>query len=184
MTSAAFAIPGDITLATGGYAYDRRVLALLPTFGVDVHHLALPGGFPDPSVRDLDDTRRLLQVVPKHTIILADGLAYGAMPAEVISSLHSPVIALVHHPLCLEAGLGKARQDELYALEKAALALARHIIVTSATTAATLTADFAVPSERITIAEPGTDPAERARGTGQPLMLLAVGSIVPRKAYD
>ncbi len=56
MTSAAFAIPGDITLATGGYAYDRRVLALLPTFGVDVHHLALPGGFPDPSVRDLDDT--------------------------------------------------------------------------------------------------------------------------------
>ena len=184
MTSAAFAIPGDITLATGGYAYDRRVLALLPTFGVDVHHLALPGGFPDPSARDLDDTRRLLQVVPKHTIILADGLAYGAMPAEVISSLHSPVIALVHHPLCLEAGLGKARQDELYALEKAALALARHIIVTSATTATALTADFAVPSERITIAEPGTDPAERARGTGQPLMLLAVGSIVPRKAYD
>jgi glycosyltransferase involved in cell wall biosynthesis len=184
MTSAAFAIPGDITLATGGYAYDRRVMALLPQFGVAVRHLALPGSFPAPSAADLAETRRLLARVPAETVILADGLAYGAMPAEVISSLLSPVIALVHHPLCLEAGLTKARKDELYALEKAALALARHVIVTSPTTAATLAADFAVPGKRITIAEPGTDPAERARGTGQPLMLLTVGSIVPRKAFD
>ena len=40
------------------------------------------------------------------------------------------------------------------------------------------------PAEKITVAEPGTDPAERARGTGKPLQLLAVGSVVPRKAYD
>ncbi len=184
MTPAAFAIPGDITLATGGYAYDRRVLALLPTFGVDVHHLALPGSYPAPSAADLTETRRLLSQVPAETVIIADGLAYGAMPAELISSLSSPIVALVHHPLCLEAGLAKPRQDELYALEKAALAFARHVIVTSPTTAATLTADFAVPGERIIIAEPGTDPAERARGSGQPVMMLAVGSIVPRKAFD
>jgi glycosyltransferase involved in cell wall biosynthesis len=184
MTSAAFAVPGDITLATGGYAYGRRVLALLPRFDVDVNYVALPGSFPAPTPADLTETRRLLAGVPAETAILADGLAYGAMPAELISSLHSPIVALVHHPLCLEAGLSKARRDELYALEKAALVLARHIIVTSPTTAATLTADFAVPGERITIAEPGTDPAERARGTGRPLMLLAVGSIVPRKAFD
>jgi glycosyltransferase involved in cell wall biosynthesis len=34
------------------------------------------------------------------------------------------------------------------------------------------------------VAEPGTDPAERARGSGNPLQLLSVGSVVPRKAYD
>jgi glycosyltransferase involved in cell wall biosynthesis len=184
MTSAAFAIPGDITLATGGYAYGRRVLALLPQFGVDVNYVALPGSFPAPTPADLTETRRLLADVPAETAILADGLAYGAVPAELISSLHSPIVALVHHPLCLEAGLSKARRDELFALEKAALAKARHIVVTSPSTAATLATDFAVPSGKITVAEPGTDPAERARGTGRPLMLLAVGSIVPRKAFD
>src|ERR1700741_5309851 len=111
MTEVAFAIPGDITLATGGYVYDRRVLALLPEWGISAQHLALPGGFPDPSARDLDETRKLLQGVPEQTIILADGLAYGALPADLIASITSPIVALVHHPLCLEAGLAKSRQD-------------------------------------------------------------------------
>jgi len=184
MTTVAFAIPGDITLSTGGYAYDRRIMPLLPALGIAVRHVVLPGSFPDPSASDLEETRHLLQHLPNDHIILADGLAYGAMPAELIASVKNPIVALVHHPLCLEAGLSKPRQDQLYALEKAALALARRIVVSSPTTAATLAADFAVPPDKITVAEPGTDPAERARGTGKPLLLLSVGSIVPRKAYD
>ena len=83
MTSVAFAIPGDITQATGGYAYDRRVMALLPQFGVAVRHLALPGSFPAPSAADLAEAQRLLAGVLAETVILADGLAYGAMPAEL-----------------------------------------------------------------------------------------------------
>ncbi len=186
MTSVAFAIPGDITLATGGYAYDRRVMALLPTFGVERCAISLSQAAFRHRQRPISPRRGgLLAGVPAETIILADGLAYGAMPAELISSLHSPVVALVHHPLCLEAGLGKARQDELYALEKAALALARHVIVTSPSTAATLTADFAVPRRthhrcrawhRSRPSAPAA-PASRC-------MLLAVGSVVPRKAFD
>jgi glycosyltransferase involved in cell wall biosynthesis len=90
----------------------------------------------------------------------------------------------VHHPLCLEAGLAKARQDALRTLEKAALALARRVVVTSHLTARTLVADFAVPADKITVAEPGTDPAPRAGGSAAgPLQLLSVGAIVPRKAY-
>jgi glycosyltransferase involved in cell wall biosynthesis len=159
-------------------------MALLPELGISVHHVGLPGSFPQPGASDLQETQRQLQSVPKQTIILVDGLAYGAMPAELIASLHSPLIALVHHPLYLEAGLSKSRQDELYALEKAALALARHVVVTSPTTAATLTSDFAVAAGKITIAEPGSDPAQRAAGTGKPLQLLAVGAVIPRKGYD
>lgn len=185
MTPAAFVIPGDIDLPTGGYAYDRRVLALLPQHGVAARHVALPGSFPMPSAADMAEAERRLTALPADIVLLIDGLAYGAMPADAIVRVRQPIVALVHHPLCLEAGLTPQRQQQLRQLETTALAFARHVIVTSEPTARTLRADFAVPAARITVAEPGTDPAARARGSdGDTLQLLAVGSIVPRKAYD
>jgi glycosyltransferase involved in cell wall biosynthesis len=182
--NAAFAIPGDINLPTGGYVYARRVLAMLPEAGITVRHLQLPGSFPAPTAADLADAVRQLAAVESGTPVMIDGLAYGALPAECITRLRAPIVALVHHPLFLEAGLPKPRQDKLFALEKAALGLAKRIIATSATTARTLAADFTVPRDKITVAEPGTDPAPRATGSIGPPRLLAVGSIVPRKAYD
>ena len=185
MAVAVFAIPGDITLPTGGYAYDREVLARLPACGVEVAHLALPGGYPDPSPEDLARTRELITATPAGTVLLIDGLAYGAMPVALIDGFDRPIVALVHHPLCLEAGLAPDRVEVLRMLETAALARARRVVVTSPTTARTLVADFGVPEAKITVAVPGTDPAARvALGTGAPVRLLAVGSVVPRKGYD
>lgn len=206
MIRAAFAIPGDIELPTGGYIYDRRVLSLLPQFHVVAKHLQLPGGYPSPGSADLEATVRIFSKLPRDTILLIDGLAFGAMPADVISSAKCPIVALVHHPLCLETGLSADRQAELKATEAAALALARQVVVTSSTTARTLHSLFAVPAEKITVAEPGTDAAQQAtrlrvtpirapKGDQtteavqpppppEPLQLLAVGSIVPRKGYD
>ncbi|MFN3745686.1 MAG: glycosyltransferase family 4 protein [Hyphomicrobiaceae bacterium] len=185
MVAAVFAIPGDIRLPTGGYAYDREVLARLPAAGVAVTHLALPGSYPDPSPDDLARTGDLVAATPRDAILLIDGLAYGAMPAALIDRFERPVVALVHHPLCLEAGLTPSRVETLRALETDALARARRIIVTSPMTARTLAADFGVPPARMTVAVPGTDPAPRARGSASGgLRLLAVGSVVPRKGYD
>ncbi len=185
MTRAVFAIPGDIDLATGGYTYDRRVLALLPRFGVEVRHLQLPGSFPAPAAADLDETAQQLAAVAPEDVLMVDGLAYGAMPEAVIGRARSPIVALVHHPLCLEAGLAAARRAELRALETAALRLARRVVVTSPATARTLERDFAVPREALAVAEPGTERAARATGSpAGPLQLLAVGAVVPRKAYD
>jgi glycosyltransferase involved in cell wall biosynthesis len=189
MTPAAFAIPGNIDLPTGGYAYDRRLLALLGGFGVAVRHVALPGSFPTPTEEDLSTAERTLRAAAQarqRTVLVVDGLAYGAMPRSLIDTLPGPVLALVHHPLCLEAGLAEARRAELRASETAALARAGHVVATSPTTAATLAADFGVPPARITVAPPGTDPAPRATATGAgkvPLQLLAIGSVVARKAY-
>lgn len=184
MTQVAFAIPGDIDLPTGGYAYDRRVLALLPSLGIDARHLVLPGSYPQPSAADLVETRRLLAAAPPEAVLLIDGLAYGAMPADLVRGINRKIVALVHHPLCLEAGLSEQRQAELRVLETEALALAQHVVVTSAATAQTLVADFSVPETKIDVAEPGTDAAPRAMGTGKFLQVLSVGSIVPRKAFD
>src|SRR5215510_6646176 len=187
MIAASFAIPGDLELPTGGYAYARRLLERFPVAGVQLQHLALPGSFPAASAGDIAATVRRLDALAPDTIILFDGLAYGAMPVAAIAHLRQRIVALVHHPLGLEAGLDVARQRALLALETAALGLARRVLVTSRATARTLVADFAVPPGKIAIAEPGTQRAPRARGTGSPgppLQLLAVGSIVPRKAYD
>ncbi len=184
MPDVAFAIPGDLLTPTGGYAYDRRVLSLLPSYGINAGHIVLPGSFPSPSPADLTETERLLAATPPKAKLLIDGLAYGAMPADLVARLGRRIIALVHHPLALEAGLTDARKAELHASERAALAQARHVIVTSRSTADSLVADYAVPAARITVAEPGTEPAPRATGTGTPMQLLAVGAVVPRKAYD
>ena len=59
MVEAVFAIPGDIELRTGGYTYDRRVLALLPRFGVTVTRKDATGA-PVSSSTTLPRTRGLL----------------------------------------------------------------------------------------------------------------------------
>jgi glycosyltransferase involved in cell wall biosynthesis len=183
MTSAAFVIPGDLSLPTGGYAYDRQVLALLAAQAVDCAHVPLPGTYPAPSIADLATTERTLAALPRDTILLFDGLAFGALPGEVVGRIQQKIIALVHHPLCLEAGLAPMRARYLRQTETMALAFAEHVVVTSALTARILAADFGVAPAAITVAEPGTDRAPRATGTGHPLQILAVGSIVPRKGY-
>ncbi len=184
MTTCAFVIPGDIDLPTGGYAYDRRVLASLPGHGVLVRHVALPGTFPLPPAADLAASEAALRALDASAVLLIDGLAYGAMPEDLVRRIGQPIIALCHHPLALEAGLSPERQEALHRSEQVALALARHTIVTSGTTKRILVADFGVPAAKITVAEPGTQRAPRATGTRQPLQLLAVGSVVPRKGYN
>src|SRR5690606_15828103 len=141
----------------------------LPQLGVRARHFPLPGSFPDPTPGDLAETQRLLAALPSDTVIFIDGLAFGAMPADVISTVRAPIVALVHHPLGYEPGLSEQRARELNELEKRALAFARRVVVSSDFTKRLLASEFDVPVDIITVAEPGTDPAERARGTGNPL---------------
>ena len=186
MSEIAFAIPGDLSLPTGGYAYDRRLLAEWAQMGVAAHHLELPGSFPAPTEADLAETGRLILSQPYDRVLLIDGLAYGAFPEGLAAGLAGRVVALVHHPLGLETGLDPERAAALLARETAALRYVSAVIATSQNTKRMLVVDFFVPEARITVAEPGVDPAPRAAGSpdGGPLQLLAVGSLVPRKGYD
>jgi glycosyltransferase involved in cell wall biosynthesis len=181
----AFCIPGDLSLPTGGYAYDRELIGHLPAHGVIAHHVALPGGFPTPSEPDIAETGSLIMGEPPERLLLIDGLAYGAFPPGPAAGLAGRVVALVHHPLALETGLPAERALFLRENERLTLSFARHVIATSKATAATLVAEFGVKQEAITVAEPGVTPAARATGGGgDRLHLLAVGSIVPRKGHD
>ncbi|MDH7796656.1 MULTISPECIES: glycosyltransferase family 4 protein [unclassified Beijerinckia] len=182
--SVIFAVPGDIRTLTGGTIFDRRVLELLPSLGIDVTLCALPASFPYPSAADLAQTQTLLARADPDAILLVDGLAWGALPPDMAAGFGPRIVALCHHPLGLEAGLSAEQSRHFIANEKRTLAAAAHVIVTSASTARTLRDDFSVTAERITIAEPGVDPAPRAQGSGGAPHLLAIGSIIPRKGYD
>ncbi len=186
MTPFVFAIPGDLDAPTGGYAYDRRVLAELEELGLPVHYLKLPGSFPLATVPDLGEAGYLLKTTPDDAVIMVDGLAFGALTDLVLKDIERTFVALVHHPLAAETGLPERRRRAFHASEASALARAAHVIVTSPSTAIMLVADYGVPREKITIAEPGTDPSERATGSGSAgdtVQLLCVGSVLPRKGY-
>ena len=184
MPDVVFAVPGDLATPTGGYIYDRKVIERLPEFGWRVRHVALPGDYPEPSPASLQETERLLADFPRDALIVIDGLAFGAMPADLVGRIRARIVALVHHPLALETGIAKERADDLARSERAALARTVHVIVTSPSTAALLTRDFGVAAERITTAEPGTEAAPRARGGDGAPRLLSVGSVTARKGYD
>ena len=49
MKRVAFAVPGDLGAPTGGYAYDRRMIAELQRLGWQVDVIGLGDGFPRPS---------------------------------------------------------------------------------------------------------------------------------------
>jgi glycosyltransferase involved in cell wall biosynthesis len=180
----AFCIPGDLSLPTGGYRYDRELLKRFSSHGIAAKHVVLSSGFPNPTNSDLADAKAKFLAEDRKTILLIDGLALGAVPPELLQDLPHRIVALVHHPLGLETGLAEARAKALLANEKAVLDKVRHIIVTSKLTAKTLEQDFGLPRRKITVAEPGTARVNRAKGTGRPLQILALGAVSARKAYD
>ena len=182
-----FAVPGDLDTPTGGYAYDKRMIAELGALGWRVEPLNIGEGFPRPSAATRQKAEALLAAVPAGRPIVIDGLALGVLPdvAARVSASH-PLIALIHHPLALETGVGADEAAELKKSERAALAQARAVVANSATTARALSADYGIGADRITVAPPGTDRpvlAPRSRGADE-VALLAVGAVVARKGYD
>jgi glycosyltransferase involved in cell wall biosynthesis len=181
-----FAVPGDLATPTGGYAYDRRMIAELASLGWQAEVLDLGSEFPRPSAaaRALAGSR--LASVPPGGCIVIDGLALGVLPeaAAALQVMHK-LIALVHHPLALETGLSAAEAHRFATSERAALAAVHHVIVTGKATARLLAGDYAVPPERITVVPPGVDVVAKSHGrVADTVALLSVGALVPRKGYD
>ena len=170
-------VPGPLETRTGGFIYDRRIVEQLRARGwrVSVHELA--PGLPQPAPAALAD-------LPAGRTVVIDGLALGGMPAIAERECgRLRLIGLVHHPLALETGLTAAQARELHAAERRALAAVAQVVVTSRTTAAAL-ADYGVAPERVTVVNPGTDPAPLAAGSGGAgLNLLCVATLTPRKGH-
>lgn len=178
-------VPGSLETRTGGYGYDRRIVAGLRDRGWEVVVRELDDGFPQPTAAARAEADRVLAAMPDDAIVVVDGLAFGALPVEAArESGRLRLVALVHHPLAEETGLDPKTASDLEVSERRALASARRVVVTSRATAAAL-AGYGVAPDRLAVVEPGTDRAPLARGSrGGPVQLLVVAALVPRKGHD
>ncbi|THV21041.1 glycosyltransferase family 4 protein [Peteryoungia ipomoeae] len=180
-----FAYPGDLNLKTGGYAYDRELIAGLRALGWEIDLLALGDGFPSPSGETLRLAEEKLSSVSDGELLVIDGLAFGVLDGWAVAN-HDRlgIIALVHHPLALETGIAGDARDALLASERDALAVARHVVVTSNATAREVATLFGVDPTRITTALPGTKNGRPSTSNGIVPHILAVGTLIERKGHD
>ena len=180
-----FAFPGRLELNTGGYAYDRRVMAGLAIHGFQASVMPLGDGFPAPSDAVLAGAEKRLSALPDETLVLIDGLAFGVLDGWAArEGMRLKIVALVHHPLALETALAVEERNALAEREARALSFARHVVVTSHTTARELAARYDVAPQAITVALPGTDPAPRAMGENDIPRILSIGTLTHRKGHD
>ncbi len=185
MNSLTLIVPGRLDTLTGGYEYDRRMVTGLGDLGwtVTVHELDV--SFPRPTAAALEQAASVLAHIADGSVVLIDGLAFGAMPVEAErEAKRLRLVAIVHHPLAEETGVDPRVAAELAVSERRALAVVRRVIVTSRATA-TMLGKYGVEPDRISVIEPGTDPAPLARGSHSPTVhLLSVATLVPRKGHE
>ena len=180
-----FAFPGSLETLTGGTIYDRQLIHGLRSLGLDVATLPLSGGFPFPDAGALQETREALCALQDGSVVIIDGLAFGAFDELTVAQAQRlRIIALCHHPLALESGLQPIQQQRLQASEQRALQGARAVLVTSEHTRQTVIAAFALSPERVIVARPGTARVPFADCNGFPPRLLTLGSLIRRKAHD
>ena len=179
-----FVIPGDINTPTGGYIYDRKLLEKLKEQGVKVTVLSLSDSFPNPSEEDQLQAQEKLSQVSEHTPLIIDGLALGALDPTTVSSIKSPVIALVHHPLAFETGLSSQESQRLFDTEFENLKRVKKILVPSQFTKNILVEKYKVDRKLITVATPGIELNPLKPSPAEPPMILSVGIIAYRKGHD
>jgi glycosyltransferase involved in cell wall biosynthesis len=190
----AFVVPGDIRTPTGGYIYDREIIAGLTERGLSVELHSLDASFPTPTPAALREARAMFAGLAAGSVVVIDGLALPGLDRLLADEARRlTLVALVHHPVALETGLDPLEAERFAALERRALSYAQRVITTSQWTARTLASD-GVPISQLRVVEPGVD-RRKTRGSSDPkpnlgdaaqhdmLNLLCVGTLTPRKGH-
>jgi glycosyltransferase involved in cell wall biosynthesis len=176
-----FVLPADVddvTLASGGNAYDRRMCEVL-----GLREVTVRGHWPTPDEAARANLARELAELPDGSVALLDGLVACGVPEIVVPHTRRLRVAiLLHLPLADEIGLPADRAAELDALERRTLHAATAIIATSAWAARRATGHHGLDPSQVHVAPPGTAPAPLATGTDGRLLCLA--SVTPRKGQD
>jgi glycosyltransferase involved in cell wall biosynthesis len=189
-----FIVPGDIRTPTGGYIYDREILAGLADLDWQTRIHSLDTSFPRPTPAALRAARGVLAELPGRSLVVIDGLALPGLDRVLVDETRRlDLVALIHHPVALETGLDAGEARHFADLERRALKHAKRVITTSQWTARTLATE-GVPIAQLRVVEPGVD-RRRTRGSTDPrsrpsaaaphdtINLLCVATLTPRKGH-
>jgi glycosyltransferase involved in cell wall biosynthesis len=183
-------VPAPFETLSGGYAYDRRMVAGLRAAGHTVEVMELPGRHPLANDAARNAACAAWDALAIGTRPVIDGLALPAFAGMDDALTGRATVGLIHHPTALETGFSDDDRTTLRNIELRLLPRLSRLIVTSEPTAERLAAEFAVPRARIDVVVPGTDTAPRSTGSsgtgsgGATCQILSVGTLVPRKGYD
>ena len=179
-------VPAPFDTISGGYEYDRRMVAGLRAAGHTVDVAELSGSFPLTDARAVAAARVAWSDLPPDTHAVIDGLALPAFAGlgDAIAA-RARTAGLIHHATSLETGLAETDRIDLGNIERHLLQRLGRLIANSETTADSLSGEFGVPRERIALVNPGTDPAPRSQGSGGPgCHIVSIGTLIPRKGHD
>ncbi|WP_394742610.1 glycosyltransferase family 4 protein [Natronococcus roseus] len=174
-------VPDDLETTSGGYRYDRRLVAELRARGDDLEVIVL-------SETTGDDLRSRLD--RRFDVLLQDELCYDRLAAHN-PNLESPelVVSLVHNLQSDDPSLANRKRERLRDRERRYLGTVDAAVCTSAHTRSRIGSLVDLPT---VVAPPAgrheTVPVDRsavvARARESPLRIAFVGNLVPRKGLE
>jgi glycosyltransferase involved in cell wall biosynthesis len=185
----------DPSRPSGGNTYDRRVCGGLRELGWTVHEHEVPGAWPRGGEAGHTALAQAVRRIPDGAVVLLDGLIASAAPEALVPQARRlRQVVLVHMPLGhrpaedaaegVRAGLAAGGAEAVRAREREVLGAAEAVLTTSAWTRRRLVELYALPADRVHVAEPGVDAAGLATGSAAGGSLLCVASVTPGKGHD
>jgi len=193
----------DPARPSGGNAYDRRVCDGLAAIGWSVRERAVPGSWPCPDASACATLTGVIAGIPDGAVVLLDGLIASTVPEVLVPQARRlRLVVLVHMPLGDESlgdeplgdeplgdepqpdGPSRHEFTDARTRERAVLSAAAAVVTTSMWTRRRLLDRYALPPDKVHVAQPGVDPADLAPGTAAGGELLCVAAVTPHKGHD
>jgi glycosyltransferase involved in cell wall biosynthesis len=173
----------DSDRPSGGNTYDRNLCREFTSLGWSVHEHPVSGFWSEPDAESFAALEAAMQRIPDGGLTVLDGLV--ASPSPQVLAPHARrlrLVILVHMPLALRPGAEDA--DQIRTRERAVLSVTDAVVATSRWSRDRLLELYALPVDRLHVAEPGVQPAELATGTATGDALLTVAAVIPEKGHD
>ncbi len=179
----------DLSVTSGGYLYDRRLVEHLQAAGDRVDLVSIPWRDYPRHLTDNVSPALWRALARDYDVLLQDELCHPSLvAANRLPGVSAPVVGVVHH---LRASERRRLRPAYRAVERSYLETLDAAVYNSETTRAAVT-DCLGRSLRGVVAPPAGDRFDphldeatiRERAHEGPLRLLFVGSVVPRKGLD